>query len=44
MITDYYIIRRNKLNLARLYKLGPGGDLWYTHGVNLRAVVAFAVA
>ncbi|TIB73842.1 hypothetical protein E3Q23_02870 [Wallemia mellicola] len=39
MLSDYYVVRRGRANIADLYKV----DGWYryTHGVNLRAVAAY---
>jgi NCS1 family nucleobase:cation symporter-1 len=39
MVTDYYIIKRRKLNIHELYK--SHGMYWYNGGYNWRAFVAF---
>ncbi len=44
MVVDYYLIRRQHLDLADLYSKHPGGTYAYRDGWNLRAVVAFAIA
>lgn len=44
MVTDYYVIKRRRLDVHALYQDGPEGIYWYTGGVNLRAFVAFGVA
>jgi NCS1 family nucleobase:cation symporter-1 len=41
MVTDYYIIKKQKLNIHELYK--DHGIYHYTHGVNWRAMVSFVV-
>ena len=42
MIVDYWVIRREKLDLVDLYR--PEGQYWYTAGFNWRALAAVAVA
>jgi len=42
MIADYYIIRKKRLDVAGLYD--PQGPYRYTHGFNLAALAAFALA
>ncbi|GEO95182.1 NCS1 family nucleobase:cation symporter-1 [Kocuria turfanensis] len=44
IIADYYLVRKQRLNLQDLYSADPGGCYWFTRGWNRRAVVAFAVA
>ena len=44
MVTDYYLVRRGRVNLPELYSENPEGDYHYRGGVNLRAVVAFIPA
>ena len=41
LITDYYLIRRTRLRLDRLYKLG--GPYWYFGGFNLVAIGALVL-
>ncbi|KAF7339661.1 hypothetical protein MSAN_02181100 [Mycena sanguinolenta] len=43
LLADYYVNRRRKLNVSALYAK-DGGLYWYTHGVNMRAFVAFILA
>jgi len=43
LLADYYVYRRRKLDIAALYHK-EGSPYWYTHGVNLRAIVAFFLA
>jgi NCS1 family nucleobase:cation symporter-1 len=40
LITDYYLIRRTRLDLAGLYK--SVGSYWYSHGFNPMAMIALA--
>ena len=42
MICDYWVLRRQKLDLADLFR--PGGRYSYTNGFNWRALIAFLVA
>jgi len=44
MVTDYYLVRRSRVNLPQLYSENPEGDYHYRSGVNLRAVAAFIPA
>jgi NCS1 nucleoside transporter family len=44
MVTDYYIIKKQKLNVHAMYQDGPDGIYWYTGGFNIRAWVAFGIA
>lgn len=42
ILTDYFVVRGMRdFHVGHLYK--PGGMYWYKHGVNLRAMAAFAV-
>jgi NCS1 family nucleobase:cation symporter-1 len=41
LLADFWIVRRQRLNLVNLYRLGPGTELFYWHGFNMRAVFAF---
>ena len=43
LIVDYYLIRKEKLHLADLYKTN-GGRYHYTNGWHRNALIAFAVA
>src|SRR5918997_416480 len=42
MVVDYWLLRRARLNLAELYRWGPGGEYWFSNGYNWRALVAVA--
>jgi nucleobase:cation symporter-1, NCS1 family len=42
MIVDYWVLRRERLDLADLYR--RDGQYWYSAGFNWRAFVAVAVA
>lgn len=44
MLADYWFVRRRQLDLRKLYKLGPGTDMFYYSGFNLRAMAAFLCA
>ncbi len=41
VITDYYILRSRNYMVAELYR--ASGEYWYLKGVNLRAVLAWAI-
>jgi hypothetical protein len=41
MVCDYYLIKKQKLNIHELYK--DRGIYWYDHGFNWRAFAAFVV-
>jgi len=41
MVSDYYLIKKQKLNIHELYK--DRGIYWYDHGVNWRAFLAFVI-
>ena len=42
LICDYWVIRRQKLNVAGLFD--PKGEYSYSHGFNWRAVTALVIA
>lgn len=44
IIADYYLVRKQKLNLSDLYSTNPDGAYWFVRGWNTRAIVAFSVA
>ena len=44
MIVDYWVLRKERLELAELYSDDPHGPYWYTAGFNWRAVAAVLVA
>lgn len=41
VLTDYFIIRKRKLNVEELYKVG--GEYWYSKGFNLTAIISWAI-
>lgn len=41
IVTDYYLVRRGRVNLPELYSESREAAYHYRHGVNLRAVAAF---
>src|SRR4051794_22972719 len=43
MITDYWVLRRTRLDVAELYRPGAGGRYWFSHGFHVRALVAVAI-
>ncbi|MFI7483505.1 NCS1 family nucleobase:cation symporter-1 [Kocuria sp. M1R5S2] len=44
IVADYYLVRKQKLNLNDLYSADPQGTYWFTNGWNRRAVLAFSLA
>ncbi|NIE73412.1 NCS1 family nucleobase:cation symporter-1 [Pantoea sp. Ap-967] len=44
IVTDYYLVRRSRVNLPQLYSESPEAAYHYRGGVNLRAVAAFIPA
>ena len=42
MIVDYWLVRRQKLDLVELYR--AGGRYWFQNGFNVAALVAVVVA
>ncbi|WP_421724875.1 NCS1 family nucleobase:cation symporter-1 [Bauldia sp.] len=43
MICDYYVIKRQHVDVEQLYSADPGGAYYYTAGWNMRGVIALAV-
>lgn len=43
MLADYWIIRRQKIQISQLYTGSPEGSYWYTYGFNWRAIVSWVV-
>ncbi|CAL1398322.1 unnamed protein product [Linum trigynum] len=43
LLSDYYLIRRMKLNVSDLYTSSPSGEYFYTGGYNLAAMAALVV-
>jgi nucleobase:cation symporter-1, NCS1 family len=44
MITDYYLIKKQRVDLQQLYSADRAGAYYYQRGWNPRALIAFAVA
>ncbi|MDA2814112.1 NCS1 family nucleobase:cation symporter-1 [Nocardiopsis sp. RSe5-2] len=44
IVADYYLIRRQRLDVKALYSSSPDGPYHYTRGWNLRAMAVFAAA
>lgn len=44
IVVDYYLIRKQRLNLKDLYSTNPEGAYWFVRGWNTRAIVAFSFA
>jgi len=44
MIVDYWLLRRERLDLVDLYSADPRGPYWYASGFNWRAFAAVVVA
>jgi nucleobase:cation symporter-1, NCS1 family len=44
MIADYWLFRRERLDLVDLYSDDPGRQYWYSAGFNWRAILAVVVA
>jgi NCS1 family nucleobase:cation symporter-1 len=43
IIVDYYLIRRQQVDLDAMFKAVPESPYWYNGGLNMRAVLAFVV-
>ena len=43
MMADYWIVRRQKIQISQLYTGDPEGSYWYTYGFNWRALVSWVV-
>ncbi|WP_099865227.1 NCS1 family nucleobase:cation symporter-1 [Pararhizobium haloflavum] len=44
LVADYYLIRRQSLNVQDLFSANPAGAYFYEGGWNKKAMIAFAVA
>ena len=44
IVLDYYLIKRQHLNMQELFSSAPGGAYYYLNGWNIRALIAFGVA
>ncbi|EHA53309.1 thiamine transporter [Pyricularia oryzae 70-15] len=41
MVTDYFLLRKQKIELSQLYTLDKDGSYFFTHGFNLRAILVW---
>jgi len=44
MVLDYYLLKRGKLDVQKLFSAEPGSTYWYVDGWNTRALIAWAPA
>ena len=44
IVVDYYLIKRQQVNVDDLYREGEVSPYWYQGGINVRAVVAFVIS
>ena len=44
IFVDYYLVRRGRVDVDALYREGPSSPYWYKGGVNLKAVLVFAIS
>lgn len=44
LVVDYYLVRRQKLDLQQLFSTDPDGLYYYDSGWNTKALIAFAIA
>ena len=44
IVEDYYLIKRQHLNMQELFSSVPGSSYYYVNGWNTRALIAFGVA
>ena len=44
IVTDYYLVKRQKVQIHDLFTTSPEGAFWYYRGVNLKALIAAAPA
>lgn len=44
MIADFYLLRKQKLQIQELYSADPGGIYYFTKGWNVRALCAFGLS
>lgn len=42
MIVDYYMVKKGKLDIQKLFSADPNGEYYYDNGWNKRALIAFA--
>ncbi|MFI9384911.1 NCS1 family nucleobase:cation symporter-1 [Kutzneria sp. NPDC052558] len=43
LIADYYLVRRQVIDVADLFSMSPTGTYWYRRGFNPRAIIATVV-
>jgi nucleobase:cation symporter-1, NCS1 family len=43
MLCDYFVLRKQKLNVTDLYSDDPKGEYYYQNGYNYRAIIAFTI-
>nr|WP_299040439.1 cytosine permease [uncultured Psychrobacter sp.] len=43
LVIDYYIIRRQNINMNDLFSAQPTGAYYYTKGWNIRGLIAFTI-
>ena len=43
MLADYYVVRRQQLDVASLYVRGPQSEYWYRAGFNFAGLLAIAI-
>ena len=44
LIADYYLVKKQRIDVDALYSMSPGGRYWYAGGVNPKAVAALVPA
>ncbi len=44
MIVDYYLIKKQQIDIQQLFSTDPGGQYYYNRGWNRRALAALAIA
>lgn len=44
LIADFYLVRKQRVNVDALYSMRPDGEYWYDNGYNRRAIYALVPA
>lgn len=44
LVADYYLVRKQKLDIQQLFSAEPGSAYYYDNGWNTKALIAFAIA
>lgn len=44
MIVDYYLVKKEKINLDQLFNADPSGHYYYSNGWNQKAIIAMVIA